>query len=46
MNNAAIAQVFQDMADLLELKEDNPLKSGLTRRLPAPSKPCPRNWSR
>jgi DNA polymerase (family 10) len=26
MNNAAIAQVFQDMADLLELKEDNPFK--------------------
>jgi DNA polymerase (family 10) len=26
MNNTAIAQVFQDMADLLELKEDNPFK--------------------
>ena len=26
MNNAAIAQVFQDMADLLELKEENPFK--------------------
>jgi len=26
MKNAAIAQVFQDMADLLELKEDNPFK--------------------
>ncbi len=26
MNNAAIAQVFQDMADLLELKGDNPFK--------------------
>jgi len=26
MNNAAIAQVFRDMADLLELKEDNPFK--------------------
>ena len=26
MNNAAIAQVFQDMADLLELKEDNLFK--------------------
>jgi DNA polymerase (family 10) len=26
MNNAAIAQVFQDTADLLELKEDNPFK--------------------
>ena len=26
MNNAAIAQVFQDMAELLELKEENPFK--------------------
>jgi DNA polymerase (family 10) len=26
MKNAAIAQVFRDMADLLELKEDNPFK--------------------
>ena len=26
MNNAAIAQVFQDMADLLDLNEDNPFK--------------------
>ncbi len=26
MNNTAIAQVFRDMADLLELKEDNPFK--------------------
>ncbi len=26
MKNAAIAQVFQDMADLLELKEENPFK--------------------
>ena len=26
MDNAAIAQVFQDMADLLELKEENPFK--------------------
>ena len=26
MRNSAIAQVFQDMADLLELKEDNPFK--------------------
>jgi DNA polymerase (family 10) len=26
MNNAAIAKVFQDMADLLELKEENPFK--------------------
>ena len=26
MNNGAIAQVFQDMADLLELKEENPFK--------------------
>ena len=26
MNNAAIAQVFRDMADLLELKGDNPFK--------------------
>jgi len=26
MDNAAIARVFQDMADLLELKEDNPFK--------------------
>jgi DNA polymerase/3'-5' exonuclease PolX len=29
MNNAAIAQVFQDMADLLELKEDNPFKMAI-----------------
>src|SRR4030065_1990384 len=26
MKNAAIAQVFQDMAELLELKEENPFK--------------------
>ena len=32
MKNSAIAQVFQDMADLLELKDDNPFKVRAYRR--------------
>jgi len=32
MKNPAIAQVFQDMADLLELKDDNPFKVRAYRR--------------
>ena len=36
MKNAAVAKVFEDIADLLELKEENAFKIRAYRRRPGP----------